>query len=269
VEIPVKDLSTALGLGAREHVAVVGAGGKTSLMFALAKGLRSKGGRVVTGTTTKIWYREALRFPCVIFSRSDSAWHKKVSEELKRCGRVFVGRGVLESGKLEGITPDLADVLYQDPDVDYVIIEADGAAGLPVKVPASHEPVIPSSTTVVVAMMGLEVMGRNLEPDFVFRLDRFQDVTGLAHGQPLTPVSLARIFHSPEGLFKGAPVSARRIAFLNKLDLLPDDRETREMADLLLRPPETLIDRVVIGSIRDRNYWVIRKNHEGYFYQDY
>ena len=199
MEISVKDLSTALDLGAREHVATVGAGGKTSLMFALAKDLCSKGGRVVTGTTTKIWYREALRFPCVIFSRSDSAWHKRVSEELKRCGRVFVGRGVLESGKLEGITPGLADVLYQDPDVDYVIIEADGAAGLPVKVPAPHEPVIPPSTTVVVAMMSLEVMGKNLAPDFVFRLRRFKDVTGLERGQPLTPIGLARIFHSPQG----------------------------------------------------------------------
>ena len=259
MKISVKDLSTALDLGAREHVAIVGAGGKTSLMFALAKDLRSKGGRVVTSTTTKIWYKEALRFPCVIFSRSDSAWHKKVGEELKRCGHVFVGRGVLESGKLEGITPDLADVLYKDLHVDCIIIEADGAAGLPVKVPAPHEPVIPSSTTVVVAMMGLEVMGKNLDPDFVFRLTRFKDVTGLERGQRLTPISLARIFHSPQGLFKGAPVSARRIGFLNKLDLLPDDRETREMADLLLRPLETRIDRVVIGSIRDRNYWVMRK----------
>lgn len=259
MEKSVRDLITALGLGAREHVAIVGAGGKTSLMFAMTKDLRSGGGRVVIGTTTKVWYREAMRYPCVIFSHSDSAWHNNLRKELKRCGHVFVGQGVLDSGKLEGITPALADLLYQDHEIDYLIIEADGAAGLPVKAPAPHEPVIPSSATVVVAMMGLEVIGKDLEPEFVFRLGRFKDVTGIARGQLLTPVSLAKIFHSSKGLFKGSSVSARRIAFLNKLDLLPGDQEAREMADLLLRPPETLIDRVVIGSIRDKKYLFMSK----------
>ena len=54
METLAKDLTTALGLGAKEHVAIVGAGGKTSLMFALAEELRMHGGRIVTGTTTKV-----------------------------------------------------------------------------------------------------------------------------------------------------------------------------------------------------------------------
>lgn len=254
-----RDLITALGLGAREHVAIVGAGGKTSLMSALAKDLSSRGGTVVIGTTTKIWYREAMRFPRVVFSRSDADWHNKVRRELKRCGHVFVGQGILDSGKLEGIPPALADVLYQDQKIDYLIIEADGAAGLPLKAPAPHEPVIPASTTAVVAMMGLEVIGKELEPECVFRLGRFKDVTGIARGQILTPANLAKIFHSSKGLFKGTPVLARRIAFLNKLDLLPDDQGARELADFLLCPPETLVDRVVIGSIRDKKYFFMSR----------
>jgi probable selenium-dependent hydroxylase accessory protein YqeC len=252
-----KDLTTALGLGAKEHVAIVGAGGKTSLMFALAEELRMHGGRVVTGTTTKVWYKEATRFACVIISRSDSAWHEKVREELEKYGHVFVGQGVLESGKLEGIGPALAEKLYHDSVVDYLILEADGAAGLPVKAPASHEPVIPPSVTLVVAMVGLEAVGKDLEPEFVFRLERFKEVTGLVKGEKINSKALGKIFHSPKGLFKGTPVSARRVAFLNKLDLFPDDQEAKDLANLLLSPPNALIDRVVIGSIKEKKYVLI------------
>jgi hypothetical protein len=208
-----KDLTTALGLGAKDHVAIVGAGGKTSLMFALAEELRMQGPRVVTGTTTKVWYKEATRFACVIISRSDSAWHEKVREDLEKYGHVFVG--------------------------------------------ASHEPVIPPSVTLVVAMMGLEAMGKTLAPEFVFRLERFKEITGLVNGAKINSKALGEIFHSPKGLFKGTPASARRVAFLNKLDLLADDQEAKDLANLLLSPPNALIDRVVIGSIKEKKYLLI------------
>jgi len=250
-------LTTALGIRATEHVAIVGAGGKTSLMFALAEELRINGCRVVTAATTKVWAKETTRFPRVIISSLDSDWCEKVTTELERYGHVFVDHGVLETGKLEGIAPGLAEKIYHDLGVDYLILEADGAAGLPVKAPASHEPVIPSSVTLVVAMMGLEAVGKALEPEIVFRLERFKRLTGLMDGAKIDFKALGKIFHSPEGLFKGSPAPARRVAFLNKLDLLPDDQEAKDLANLLLIPPNAMIDRVVIGSIKEKKYLII------------
>ena len=252
-------LTTALGLRATEHVGIVGAGGKTSLMFSLAEELRMKGCRVVTATTTKVWYKEARRFPRVIISKLDLDWCKTVRTELKTYGHVFVGHGVLETGKLEGITPGLAEKIYHDSGVDYLVLEADGAAGLPVKAPASHEPVIPSSVTLVVAMMGLDAVGKALKPEIVFRLERFKRVTGLIDGAKIDFKAIGKIFHSPKGLFKGSPDSARRVAFLNKLDLLSDDQEAKDLANVLLSPPNSLIDRVVIGSIKEKKYFIIGK----------
>ena len=252
-------LTTALGLRATEHVGIVGAGGKTSLMFSLAEELRMKGCRVVTATTTKVWYKEARRFPRVIISKLDSDWCKTVRTELKTYGHVFVGHGVLETGKLEGITPGLAEKIYHDSGVDYLVLEADGAAGLLVKAPASHEPVIPSSVTLVVAMMGLDAVGKALKPEIVFRLERFKRATGLMDGAKIDFKAIGKIFHSPRGLFKGSPDSARRVAFLNKLDLLSDDQEAKDLANVLLSPPNSLIDRVVIGSIKEKKYFIIGK----------
>ena len=107
--------------------------------------------------------------------------------------------------------------------------------------------------------MGLEALGKSVKPELVFRLERFQEVTGLSPGMEVTPEALVELFHSSEGLFKGTLKSARRVAFLNKLDLLLDDQNARKLADLLIRHPSSLLDRVVIGSIHSGVYSVIRK----------
>ena len=70
-----KDLFSALALGQREHVALVGGGGKTTLMFALAGELLQAGKKVITTTTTKIRGQEATRAPYKVFALSDPARH--------------------------------------------------------------------------------------------------------------------------------------------------------------------------------------------------
>lgn len=247
-------LISALDLRPREHIAIVGGGGKTSLCFALAEELLQAGTRVVTTTTTKVWQIEANRAPCVVFSPSASPSYEDLKEGLKREGHIFVSQGLLESGKVEGITRAMADSLFLDLKVDYVIIEADGAAGRPVKAPAAHEPVIPSSATMVIAVIGLEAMGRPLNPEIVFRPGPFREVTGLGDGEPITPAALARVFQSPNGLFKGAPDSARRIAFLNKLDLPASEEQGRALARLLIEDPHAPVERVVMGSLLRKEY---------------
>jgi len=250
-------LVDALALRAREHVALVGGGGKTTLMFALAEELRRNGKRVITSTTTKVWHREALKFEKVLLVGADADWKEKIREGLSRDGTVFVGRSILDSGKVEGISPSLADDVYHDSKVHYLVVEADGSAGHPLKAPAEHEPVIPSSVTMVVAMMGLEAMGARLDEATAFRVEQVKNVTGLHPGNILTPGALAKVFLHPAGLFKGMPDVARRVVFLNKADLIRDERNAIELADILLADPLKEIDRVVLGSVKKGVYRII------------
>ncbi|MCP4665590.1 MAG: putative selenium-dependent hydroxylase accessory protein YqeC, partial [Deltaproteobacteria bacterium] len=159
--------------------------------------------------------------------------------------------------KVEGISPKRADAMFQEPLLDYLIVEADGAAHRPVKAPAQHEPVIPSSATVVVALMGLEAMGKDLGEEMVFRPERFERITGLVPGERLTPEILSRLFLSPKGLFKGSPPTARLVAFLNKVDLVGEEQGARELAGLVLKDAKSPIDRVVIGSVVKGRYAII------------
>ena len=257
MEETVNNLTAALGLEAREHVALVGGGGKTRLMFVLAEELRQAKKRVITSTTTKIWHRQASESTYVGFVQSHPTWREELSGALKNHGHGFLGHSLLESGKVQGINPSLANELYQDKEVDYLIVEADGSAGRPVKAHAEYEPVIPDSVTKVVAMLGLEALGQELNPEIVFRMDLFCKLVKTKERERLTASVLSRLFLHPEGLFKGTPISAKRVALLNKLDLLPEEQGARDLADFVLREKDSRVDRVVIGSIIDGMYKII------------
>ena len=258
--VPGKDLSDALGLRAREHVAIVGGGGKTSLMLALADELTRRGCRVVATTTTRVRHEEAGRFPAVMISEAGTAWPWRVRELLGECGRVFLGERILPSGKVEGISPATADKLFMDGAADHVIVEADGSAGRPVKAPAAHEPVVPESATLVVAVMGLEAMGRRFNSETVFRPEEVQRITRAVPGCVLTPEILSMLFQAPGGLFKGAPETAGRVAFLNKLDLIEDRSQASALVEMLAGRPGGSAHRVVAGSLILGDYPIVRIN---------
>jgi probable selenium-dependent hydroxylase accessory protein YqeC len=258
VQKPVNTLREAFSLGAREHIAIVGAGGKTALMFALAEELTKEGKKVITTTTTKVWNNQARQAPHVICAGNFPSWKDELVERLATEDHVFVGRRVLESGKMDGLDPSDLDRLFQEQKTDYLVVEADGAAGLPAKAPAAHEPVIPVSATLVVAMMGLEVLGRPLTPEEVFRPEAVKEITGLQLGESLTSKALVKLFLHPQGLFKRTPDSAKRIAFLNKLDLIESDGEAVNLAEEILAGSRGAVGRVVIGSVKDGKYSVFK-----------
>ena len=243
-------LSRALALKPKEHVALVGGGGKTSLLFELARVLWRAGKRVLLTTTTKLWHRQALQSPALILTDSDTSWRMKLGEALHVHGNVMLAGSLLDSAKVQGIDPTLADDLYFNAPVDYVLVEADGSAGHSVKAHAAHEPAVPASATMVVALLGLDALNQPVGPEIVFRLKAFKQITGAASGQPLTSTVLARLFSHPAGLFKEASDHARRIVFLNKLDTLANENEARELSELILTSTPRPIDRVVIGSVR-------------------
>jgi probable selenium-dependent hydroxylase accessory protein YqeC len=261
LEKKVHRLAEALALGPREHVAIVGAGGKTTLLFALAEELQRTGKRVLVSTTTKLWHREALGASDLLFVDQGPEWLDKLEEGLKKKACLFLAQTLLDSGKVQGIAPSHADDLYAKGIMDYLILEADGAAGHPVKAPTDREPVIPNSATKVVAMLGLEALGKRLEPEVAFRMEAVQRVTGLAQGERLTGSALCHLFCDAQGLFKGTPRSAVRLGFLNKLDLIRDEKEAISLARLIVERAGGKVERVVFGSLKRGSFVAIGKSH--------
>lgn len=258
-----KTLLEAFALRDRELLALVGAGGKTSVMFALSKGLKGSSRKVLTSTTTKVWYPEPEEAESVRLSDVDSSWREGVRADLEAGRSVFLGSRTLESGKVQGVHPSVLDTLYRERAMDYLLVEADGSAGRPVKAHSAKEPVIPESTTTVVAVMGVEVLGRPFTPDLVFRADAFEEITGIAPGRIITSRPLSRLFVLPEGLFRSAPGRARKVVLLNKTDLPHDREQVRELARLVLAGHGMRVERVIAGSMRAGEFRISERQDRG------
>ncbi|MGZ3538149.1 MAG: selenium cofactor biosynthesis protein YqeC, partial [Thermodesulfobacteriota bacterium] len=129
---PVSFLTEALGLKAREVISLVGAGGKTTLMYRLAKELFLNGKRVVTTTTTKILEPKPEETNFLFVDSDEMGIKDFVWRHLDQYRHLTVARERLGSGKLKGVSPDLVNELWSLDKIDTIIVEADGAAGRPV-----------------------------------------------------------------------------------------------------------------------------------------
>ena len=247
---PTTGLVDALGLGrAPELVAVVGGGGKSSLLFALAESLP---GRVVLTTTTRIFAEQMSRADSVC-TTADEGWQ----EQLESFAGSLLVVGRVEGERAVGVPPDLPAEWLARPHVDWVVVEADGSRMLPVKAPAEHEPVVPERTDLLVSVVGIDALAEPIER-VAHRPERVADITGLAPAQRLTPEALGRLLTSPRGGLKGAPHGARVAVLINKVESSAQREAANRIADCVLC--EARVERVAIGALRGdhRTGWELR-----------
>jgi probable selenium-dependent hydroxylase accessory protein YqeC len=244
-------LIESLDLRAREVISLVGAGGKTTLMFRLARELLLDGKKVVTTTTTKILEPVSGETAFLFVDSDEEKLKQFVLEHLDQYRHITIAREKLESGKLKGVSSGLVDELWVSHEMDTMIIEADGAAGLTVKAPREGEPVIPSNTTLVIAILGVDGVGMTLNEEHVFQPERVSKITGIPKGGKLTEESLAILMTHPEGIFKGAPSSSRIVAFLNKVDIRNGMTKGKAVAQKVLEKKHPQIERVVLGQLKN------------------
>ncbi|UCF91578.1 MAG: putative selenium-dependent hydroxylase accessory protein YqeC [Desulfobacterales bacterium] len=243
-------LRQALTLEDGGVISLVGAGGKTSLMFRIARELSANGQSVLTTTTTKMMMPERSQSPCVIFgAAADTVLHQARSL-LKKNPHMTAAAGKLQDErKIGGLQPETIDLLWQSGLFRWIIVEADGAAGRPLKVPADHEPVIPDCTQWLIGLVGLKAVGKTLNESWVFRSGLFEKITGLPQGQAVTAEAIAIAVVHPKGIMKGAPAPARRLAFFNQADLPDMLKAARRIAGILVGKCRTALHRVVIGQV--------------------
>lgn len=155
---PARTLLSALGFGEERQVprivSLVGGGGKTSTMYQLADELAEQGKRVLVTTTTHIRRPEQGQQTVLIN-------HVREIEEDSWKG------SILTAGRLEGNKLAMPEGLSEEAELsrllclaDVILVEADGAKCLPVKVPEAYEPVILPQTGLVIACAGLSGLGR-------------------------------------------------------------------------------------------------------------
>jgi probable selenium-dependent hydroxylase accessory protein YqeC len=185
-------------------VSLVGAGGKTTVMYQLAEHFASLGKKVLVSTTTHI-FQPACNF----------AQNIAEVEALWQAGSyAVVGNVEAGTGKLTQLQTDVFETYSAIADL--VLIEADGAKRLPCKAPAENEPVLLPASDTVIAVMGLDALHQPIL-EVCFRLEKVQEVLAVTPEHCLTEEDAVKLLLSEQGAFKN--VGQRNyFIVLNKCD---------------------------------------------------
>lgn len=190
----------------RHVICLVGGGGKTTVMYELAAAFVRQWRKVLVCTSTHIRQPQA------------AVWAQSVQEahRLWRAGSyAVIGEAEMQTGKLTAPSQKLYSVLAQESDI--VLCEADGAKYMPCKLPASHEPVLLADCDIVVAVSGMDALGRTLA-EACFRPQLAEKLFAKQLCDVIDEQFLAQVLLSPQGARKNVGTRAFYIV-LNKCDV--------------------------------------------------
>lgn len=217
-----QELKELLNLEKNRFFAVTGGGGKTSLIFYLAKELAQEGRTVLITTTTHMAYDPS--YPLI--QETDLQNVKKVLEKEKIC---IAALREESSGKISSLPAKQLEKLMEVADV--VLIEADGSRNLPLKVPAQWEPVIPGKVQMILGVMGLDSLGQPIE-QCCHRIPLVTEFLKKKKEEKIEEEDLVKIACSHVGLQKGR--EKREFAvILNKMDVLKTPEPGRRILQSL------------------------------------
>lgn len=215
-------------------ISIVGGGGKTSLLYTLAKARTARGERTAVLTTTKIFAPAAY---CRTAAECAEFWQ---NGQFAVCGEPAA------EGKLAAPTAELLDWLLQN--ADCLLIEADGAKRKPCKAPAAHEPVILPETDAVIGVMGLDALGQSVAA-ICHRPEQVCALLNCAADHILTEADLAHILLSEHGTRKAVGGRPYYIV-LNKCDDAVRTAQGERIAALLAEHghTRTILTRLYKGE---------------------
>lgn len=196
----------------RGVTAIIGGGGKTTLMYTLARELEREN-RVIVTTTTHILAPEHMR---VLLSPSLDEVKESVNIGQAVCIGARDGEKLTTSGIDERLLASIAD---------YALIEADGSKRLPLKAHDMHEPVIPPCAKDIILVMGMSALGKSVG-ESVHRKQILCDICSCTEADTVTAEMAAHLVNAE---------SLHTKVFLNQTDAA-DAKEVLKLAKLIKMP---------------------------------
>ena len=166
--------------------AIVGSGGKTTLIKKLANEYRKQGRKVFVTTSTHMFVEEDT----LVTENADD-----ILNELEIKGYAMAGSACGE--KIQA----LPKVVYEEicKYADEVLIEADGSKHLPLKFPNEKEPVIYDNVEEIIVVCGLHGLGK-LARDVVHRMELAEENLRIKRDDVIQPIHVQELLR--EGYVK-------------------------------------------------------------------
>lgn len=225
----------ALSLEPYKMVSIIGGGGKTSLMFSLAKELKDKGKKVAVTTSTHIM-RPSLTDGIaddLVINPDEQA----VEQAFKSNKVVVFGNN--SEGKIG--SPDEMFFEYIEKYADFTLVEADGAKMLPFKAPREHEPIYPQNNEFTVIVAGLTAIGKPIK-EKCHRANLLCNIINKSESDILTPKDMAEVITSPNGQLKN-------LNNLNKVALVLNQADNKELVNIATEVAKIVLNKTGIKTV--------------------
>jgi len=239
------DLINKFRLSKNPRIALTGAGGKTTLMFQLAKAYQT---RVICTTTTHM-AQDQLKIADQHIEITGQKDFQDIDLDESADVILFTGAPV-QTNKVRGPDPDTLQKIFELAELwgCPLLIEADGARKLPIKAPADHEPPIPDFVDTVIVLIGLSGLGKPLNNKWVHRPEIFSELVGLEPDAEIHSKHLAKLLISEEGGLKNIPPGAQKTLMVNQIDCFPNWKVFYDHLDDLL----SCYHQVAFGVLEDK-----------------
>lgn len=184
----------------------IGAGGKTTTIFQLSKELKERDRRVLITTTTKIVNPISEDYDYFFLKNIPPLFKPKKST-------ITIYGQKIKNKKMIGLSINILDRLIKQENFDFILIEADGANGYPIKAPADYEPIVTGLTSRTIGIIGLDCIGKPIQ-ETVHRYEIFTRIVEKRSVDAVDEEAITKLIINNKGLFKEA--KGRKVLFLNK-----------------------------------------------------
>ena len=205
-------------LEAREGiVCAVGAGGKKSVLYQLAR--EHRGRFALTATVHTTVFPDDLGLQSVIDDDTNLRQRLRAADPDRSVAYACPSS---KPGRHAGASPATIRAIHDEGGFDATFVKADGARMRWIKAPAPDEPIVVPGADLVIPVVSARALGEPLGERVAHRVDRVAAVTGVAPGEVLTPKAVGRLLASEQGaLYRAA--GGRVAPVINMVD--NDDKE--------------------------------------------
>lgn len=230
-------------------VAVIGSGGKTTLIRMLAKENRSAK-RVFISNTLNM-----ERIPETEIDFVDYEFRQDYSLcDYSNPGVYVLAYDIDQDNTLRGLP---LEVLEKQMDCfELCLIECDESRQRPLKAWRANEPVLPASTDITLGVLDITSLGRKISVETVHNLDVFCDLTSKKVGDIITRADIKQLVLDPKMMFRTA--KGQKVLFINKVeDGILTDYARGLAREIALSPASP--DVILIGSLNRQTYEVVKE----------
>lgn len=225
-------------------VCAVGAGGKKTTLYRL---LAAHPGRAAF-TSTVFTYT----FPADLAAHTVVAAPERIVDAVLAAAKDHPKLAFAcpsdKPGRYVGLAPAEVARCHAEAGFDATLVKADGARMRLIKAPDAHEPNLVAGAATVLALVSARAIGLPLSARSAHRPECLAAVTGAAEGEALTPLHVARLIASKDGLLRGVG-DARVVPVINMAESAAERAAARKAARIALDLSDRY-DRVVVAAMR-------------------